>query len=138
MEFDTLFKDGKQTTDDPLKTLLEKMISSLYEQAKSKLPENGPFDVIYEREDVKEMSLGLSHLILKITSVGSGDNEKKRYLELAAVNYPNPYGAETVVGFGSTQDIIAKLKEEGLVDLLAKKVKSLADEIDYIESRPYG
>lgn len=101
-------------------------------------PEKGPFDVIYEREDVKEMRLGLSHLILKITSAGSGDNEKKRYLELAAVNYPSPYGATSVVGYGDTQDILARLKEEGLVDLLTKKVKSLADEIDYNESHPYG
>ena len=138
MEFDTLFKGEEQKTEDLLRALLEKMISSLYEQAKSKLPEKGPFDVIYEREEVKEMRLGLSHLILKITSVGSGDNEKRRYLELAAVNYPSPYGAESVVGYGYTPDILAKLKEEGLVDLLEKKVKDLADEIDYDEMHPYG
>ena len=137
MIFDT-FNGEEQKTEDLLRVLLEKMISSLYEQAKSKLPEKGPFDVIYEREEVKEMRLGLSHLILKITSVGSGDNEKRRYLELAAVNYPSPYGAESVVGYGYKQDILAKLKEEGLVDLLEKKVKYLADEIDYDEMHPYG
>jgi hypothetical protein len=42
------------------------------------------------------------------------------------------------VGYGDTQDILARLKEEGLVDLSTKKVKSLADEIDYNESHPYG
>ena len=138
MKFDTLFKGKKQETEDPLKTLLENMIGGLYEQAKSKLPEKGPFDVIYEREDVKEMRLGLSHLILKITSAGSGDNEKKRYLELAAVNYPSPYGATSVVGYGDTQDILARLKEEGLVDVLVKKVSKLAEDIDYEERHPYG
>lgn len=55
MKFDTLFKGEEQETEDLLRALLEKMISSLYEQAKSKLPEKGPFDVIYEREEVKEM-----------------------------------------------------------------------------------
>lgn len=60
MKFDILFKGKKQETEDPLRALLEKMISGLYEQAKSKMPEKGPFDVIYEREDVKEMRLGLS------------------------------------------------------------------------------
>ena len=76
------------------------------------MPEKGPFDVIYEREDVKEMRLGLSHLILKITSVGSGDNEKKRYLELAAVNYPSPYGATSVVGYGDTQDTLISFADK--------------------------
>lgn len=41
MEFDTLFKGEKLTTDDSLRTLLEKMIGGLYEQAKSKLAREG-------------------------------------------------------------------------------------------------
>lgn len=46
--------------------------------------------------------------------------------------------SESVVGYGYKQDILAKLKEEGLVDLLEKKVKYLADEIYYDEMHPYG
>ena len=121
-----------------LEELISKMIDSLQKQVVEKVPEYGTFDVVYEREDVSDLHIGLSHLILKVCNVQYVGRETERFLEFAAVNYPNPYGAETVVGFGSTQDIIAKLKEEGLVDLLAKKVKSLADEIDYIESHPYG
>jgi hypothetical protein len=93
---------------------------------------------VYEREDVSDLHIGLSHLILKVCNVQYVGRETERFLEFAAVNYPNPYGAETVVGFGSTQDILARLKEEGLVDVLVKKVSKLAEDIDYEERHPYG
>ena len=71
-------------------------------------------------------------------NVGVDGAEDKRYLDIAGVNYPSPYGCVSTIGYGYTKDIIAKLKEEGLVDLLEKKVKYLADEIDYDMRHPYG
>jgi len=121
-----------------LRDLLEKMITSLQKQVEEMVPETGKFEVVYEREEVKDMRLGLSHLILKVTAVGVKGEEDKRYLDIAGVNYPSPYGCVSTIGFGSKRDIIAKLKEEGLLDLLEKKVKYLADEIDYDERHPYG
>jgi len=121
-----------------LRDLLEKMITSLQKQVEEKVPETGTFEVVYEREEVKDMRLGLSHLILKVTAVGVKGEEDKRYLDIAGVNYPSPYGCVSTIGFGSKRDIIAKLKEEGLLDILEEKVKYLADEIDYDERHPYG
>jgi len=121
-----------------LEELISKMIDSLQKQVVEKVPEYGTFDVVYEREDVSDLHIGLSHLILKVCNVQYVGRETERFLEFAAVNYPNPYGAETVVGFGSTQDILARLKEEGLVDVLVKKVSKLAEDIDYEERHPYG
>ena len=121
-----------------LRDLLEKMIQSLQKQVEEKVPEAGKFEVVYEREEVKDMRLGLSHLILKVTAVGVKGEEDKRYLDFAGVNYPSPYGCVCTVGFGYKQDIIAKLKEEGLLDLLEKKVHYLAEEIYYDERHPYG
>lgn len=121
-----------------LRDLLERMVMSLLKQVEEKVPEKGAFDVVYEREEVSDLHLGLSHIILKVTNVGVKGSEDERYLDIAGVNYPSPYGCVSTIGYGYTKDIIAKLKEEGLVDLLEKKVKYLADEIDYDMRHPYG
>lgn len=121
-----------------LRALLEKMVLSLQKQVEEKVPETGIFEVVYEREEVSDLHFGLSHIILKVTNVGVKGSEDERYLDIAGVNYPSPYGCVSTIGFGYTKDIIAKLKEEGLVDLLEEKVKHLADEIDYDRRHPYG
>lgn len=114
-----------------LEELIRKMILSLQKQVVEKVPEYGTFDVVYEREDVSDLHIGLSHLILKVCNVQYVGRETERFLTFAAVNYPNPYGAETVVGFGSTQDILNRLKETTLLDTLVKKVTKLAQDIDF-------
>lgn len=117
---------------------MEKMVLGLQKQVEEKVPEKGVFEVVYEREEVSDLHLGLSHIILKVTNVGVKGSEDERYLDIAGVNYPSPYGCVCTVGFGYKQDIIAKLKEEGLLDLLEKKVHYLAEEIYYDERHPYG
>lgn len=121
-----------------MRTILEKMIVGLRKQVEEKLPEKGKFDVIYEREEVKGVYAGLSHVILKVSVPKYLGDEDLRYLELGAVNYPFPYGAECTMGCGSTQEILALLQEDGLVDKLFSKLKDLADDIDYEERHPYG
>ena len=121
-----------------LKVLLEKMVLGLRKQVSEKVPQQGLFNVVYEREDVKELHIGLSHLILKVSNVGVKGSEDKRYLELGAVNYPSPYGAESVMGIGFTQDILARLQEDSLLDDLVRKTHDLAEDISYEERHPYG
>ncbi len=121
-----------------LKALLEKMIQNLRKQVEEKVPEMGRFDVVYEREDVKDLHIGLSHLILKVSNVGVKGCEDKRYLQLGAVNYPSPYGAESVMGYGSTQDILTRLQEDSLLDDLVRKTHDLEEDIYYEERHPYG
>lgn len=113
-----------------MKELLEKMIVGLRRQVEEKVPDKGEFPVVYEREDVKKMVSGLSHLILKVSSVNVKGAEDKRYLELGAVNYPNPYGAESVVGLGSTQEVLALLNDDKLVDNLLERIPRLVNSID--------
>ena len=121
-----------------MKELLEKMILGLRKQVEEKVPEEGAFPVVYEREDVSEMKIGLSHLILKVTNVSLKGSENERFLELGAVNHPSPYGAECVVGYGTTQKILARLQEEGLLEELIEKVKKLAEDVKYEEMHPWG
>ncbi|MBQ7419320.1 MAG: hypothetical protein IJV17_01115 [Prevotella sp.] len=121
-----------------LEALLKKMISGLLKQVEEKVPEKGAFPVVYEREDVTEMKMGVSHVILKVSNVSSKGCEDERFLDLAVVNHPNPYGAESAVGFGSTQDILARLRGEELLEVLMKKVPKLADDIYDVEMHPYG
>lgn len=120
-----------------MKGLLEKMVTSLLKQVEEKVPETGDFDVVYERENVRERHIGLSHVILKVTAVKYGE-PYERYLELGAVNHPSPYGAETVIGFGNKQAILAKLQEPGIVDTLQEKLKKLIEDVEYEELHPYG
>ena len=121
-----------------LKDLLEKMIVGLRKQVEEKVPPKGIFPVVYEREDVSDMHIGLSHLILEVTNVGVPGHEDKRYLELGAVNHPSPYGAGCVMGYGSTQDILTRLQDVQLLDDLIKKVPKLIEDIEYEEMHPYG
>ena len=121
-----------------LKDLLEKMIVGLRKQVEEKVPPKGIFPVVYEREDVSDMHIGLSHLILEVTNVGVPGHEDKRYLELGAVNHPSPYGAGCVMGYGSTQDILTRLQDDQLLDDMMKKVPKLIEDIEYEEMHPYG
>ena len=66
------------------------------------------------------------------------DSENERYLEIAGVNDPYPYGAESVVGIGTKQDIMALLREDGFVYNLMGKVSQLAEDIKYAERHPKG
>ena len=121
-----------------MEELLRKMIKNLCKQVEEKVPGKGTFPIVYEREDVTKTIAGLSHLILKVTSVDLPGKEDKRYLELGAVNYPSPYGAECVVGHGTTQDILDQLQNYELLDKLMEKVSKLVEEIDYEERHPWG
>ena len=121
-----------------MKELLEKMIIGLRKQVAEKVPKEGSFPVVYEREDVSDMKIGLSHLIFKVTSVDLKDSKDKRFLELGAVNHPSPYGAECVIGYGSTQDIMNRLQDDGLLNELLKKVPRLIEDVDYEERHPWG
>lgn len=121
-----------------MKELLKKMVISLRKQVEEKVPEKGSFPMVYEREDVSEMRVGLSHLILKVTSMDLIGCEDERFIELGAVNYPSPYGAECSVGCGSTREILAQLQDDSLVDKLYYKVRGLSNDIDYDERHPYG
>lgn len=121
-----------------MKDLLKKMIIGLRKQVEEKVPEKGSFPVVYEREEVSEKIGGLSHLILKVTGLGTKGKEDKRFLDLGAVNCPSPYGAECGLGYGSTQDILARLQEDKLLDDIMAKIPILVDEIDYEERHPYG
>ena len=124
--------------EQALRTLLENMILGLQKQVEAKVPEKGKFDVVYERKDVSEMRLGLSHIILKVTVPDFSGDDDKRFLDLGAVNYPSPYAAACTIKYGTTQDILDRLHEDGLVDVLVEKVKYLSNEIYYDERHPYG
>lgn len=57
---------------------------------------------------------------------------------METIRVSSPYGALSTVGFGTTQDIVAKLREDNLLDTLERKTLKLADGIDYDECHPYG
>ena len=121
-----------------LEELLKKMIEDLRKQVVEKVPEHGLFDVVYEEYKNQDKRLNLSHILLKVSNTGVKGSEDKRYLEVAVLNYPNPYGAESVVGFGYTPDILARLQEDELLKVLMERVPQLARDVEYAEIHPYG
>ena len=108
-----------------METILKKMIEDLRKQVVEKVPEKGLFDVVYEEYKNTDKRLNLSHILLKVSNTGVKGSEDKRYLEVAVLNYPHPYGGESVVRLGSTQEILAKLQEANLAEELQKTIHRL-------------
>ena len=77
-------------------------------------------------------------LILKVINVPLEGHVDERYLELGAVNHPSPYGAEHMLGYGTTKEILTRLHEDGLLDEMMKKVPMLIADIEYEEMHPWG
>jgi hypothetical protein len=133
---DEAFDEVESKDGDKIYELLKRMIIMLRRLVEQKVPEKGEFPEVYVRETVFGMNIGLSHLILKVTHLKDSENE--RYLEIAGVNDPYPYGAESVLGCGTKQNILAQLQEDGLVYELMQKVEKLAEDIKYAERHPHG
>ena len=122
-----------------MEELTRKMIQDLLKQVLEKVPKKGSFPVVYERYENPDKRYNLTYIILKVSAVPSqvDETETERYLEIAAVWYPHAYGAEKVVGFGTTEDIIKRLQETELfgkvmdsIPLLAHSIQDTAREME--------
>ena len=115
-----------------MEKLIRKMIQDLLKQILEKVPQKGSFPVVYERYENLDKRFNLTHIILKVTEVPPeiDKTETERYLEIAAVRYPQAYGAEKVVGFGTTDDIIKRLQEKELFDKIMACIPDLAQDIE--------
>ncbi|MBR3080240.1 MAG: hypothetical protein IKH01_10610 [Prevotella sp.] len=113
-----------------MEELIKKMIHDLFKQVLEKVPQKGSFPVVYERYENPDKSYNLTHIILKVTAVPVKGSEDERYLEIAAVSYPHAYGAERVVGFGTTEDIIKRLQEIELFEKIMESIPCLARDIE--------
>ena len=115
-----------------MEELIRKMIQDLLKQILEKVPKKGSFPVVYERYENPDKRFNLTHIILKVTEVPPeiDKTETERYLEIAAVRYPQAYGAEKVVGFGTTDDIIKRLQEKELFDKIMACIPDLDQDIE--------
>jgi hypothetical protein len=113
-----------------MEELIKKMIHNLLKQVFEKVPKKGSFPVVYERYENPDKRYNLTHIILKVTAVPVKGAEDERYLEIAAVRYPQAYGAESVVGFGTTDDIIKRLQDKELFDKILSTIPRLARDIE--------
>lgn len=105
---------------------IRKMITSLQEQVKEKVPEKGTFPMVYEKYENTGQKAP-THVILKVTEVKVVGSEEKRYLILAVLDMPNPYGCERVIGYGSTQKIINILdnQDDGLLEEIMEAIPEM-------------
>lgn len=115
-----------------MEELIRKMIQDLLMQVFEKVPKKGSFPVVYERYENPDKRYNLTHIIIKITAVSPeiDKTETERFLEIAAVLYPQAYGAEKVVGFGTTDDIIKRLQEKEMFDIIMASIPDLALDIE--------
>jgi len=104
---------------------IRKMIACLQEQVKEKVPEKGTFPVVYEKYE-NTGKKAPTHVLLKVTEVPVKGSEDKRYLILAVLDMPNPYGCERVIGYGSTHEIINILDNQD-DDLLEEIMKAIPE-----------
>lgn len=113
-----------------MEELIKKMIQDLLKQVLEKVPQKGNFPVVYERYENLDKRYNLTHVILKVTAVQVKGAENERYLEIAAVRYPQAYGAESVIGFGTTDDIIKRLQDKELFDKILSTIPRLVRDIE--------
>ena len=112
--------------------LIKKMVADLLARAEREVPEYGDFKIVYEEFKNPDKSLLATDFMLKITKPPKNveGHEKKRYLELVAYNLPSPYIAEKVLKYGTKEEILAKLKEDGLTEVIKEKLIRLSKDLE--------
>ena len=124
--------NGLEKGVEKMDELVKKMVADLKNKAKDRnnVPSKGPFDVVWEEFENPDKSLNATHFLLKISVPKVKGAEDKRYLEVAAVKRGSQYGAESVIGLGSTQEIVDKLSEQGIEQILKEKFIKLAKSLE--------
>ena len=119
---------------EKMEELVKKMVSDLKIKAKdkTKVPVKGEFDVVWEEFENPDKSLSATHFLLKISVPKVPGAEDKRYLEAAAVKRGSQYGAECVICLGSTQEVLDKLNEQGIEQIIKEKFIKLAKGLEDI------
>jgi len=115
-----------------MKELVRKMIRELKELVIVQVPEVGDFEIVYAEFENPDKSFNVTHWKLKVTHPPKSiePTETERYLELVAYNLPNPYIAESVVGFGDKQEILNVLQDEdALISKILKKMPNLSRDL---------
>lgn len=111
-----------------MKEQIQIMIDNLYQQVKDKVPAEGEFPVVFEEYKVEDKKVDASHILLKVSHASLEKTGKERFLDLAVLNYPSPYGAESTVRFGTTEDILRELQSPALLeDILTKLPRLISD-----------
>lgn len=114
--------------------LIKKMVDDLLARAEREVPEYGDFKIVYEEFKNPDKSMIATDFMLKITKPPKEieGHEKQRYLELVAYNVPSPYIAEKIIGHGTKEDILNKLKEEDLCKVIKEKLIKLSRDLEDI------
>lgn len=124
----TTVEKGAEKMDE----LIKKMITDLKKQVKEKVIPVGDFDVVWEEFENPDKALSATHFLLKVSPTGVKGAEEKRYLEAAAIIRGGQYGSESVLALGSKQEILDKLNEHGLDQIIKQKFISLAKGLENI------
>lgn len=117
-----------------LEESVKKMIRDLRERVANEVPDEGEFKIVYEQFPNPDKGLNVTDIMLKITKPPKNivGHERKRYLELVLYRLPSPYICESVVGHGSKADIIAKLYDDNLSQIILEKIPKMARDLDDI------
>ena len=107
-----------------MEELVKKMVCDLRKRVANEVPDEGEFKIIYEEFPNTDKRLDITDIMLKITKPPKciEGHARKRYLELVLYKLPSPYICESIVGRGSKADIIAKLDDANLPQLLIEKI----------------
>lgn len=121
----TPIKQGANMLDE----LIKNMVEELKVKAKD-VPEFGKFDEIWSEFENKDTAIDATHCILKISPVKYVGAETERFLKVAAIKRDSQYGAESVLGFGTTKEVVDKLNERGIEQVIKEKFIKLAKDLE--------
>ena len=113
---------------------IKKMVEDLLKRAEREVPEYGEFKNVSEEFKNPDKTLFVTDFKLRITKPPKNieGHETRRYLELAAYNFPSPYVAERVICAGTKDEIIAELKNPDLCAKIKEKCAKLSDDLSSI------
>jgi hypothetical protein len=109
--------------------LIKKMVDELRIKAKD-VPPLGEFETVWTEFENKDKAIDATHCLLKISTPGVKGAENERYLEVAAIKRGTRYGAQSVIGYGTTKDIQNKLNEQGIEQIIKDKFLQLSRDLE--------
>lgn len=109
-----------------IKKVADALIEGLIARA-NEIPEKGDSVFVYNKIDASEIYGEGWCFALNVRWV---KDLHEYFMELAAYNFPDPYKCDLLVGMGTKQDILNRLRDPNLAEEIAKEIPNLKQNLE--------
>ena len=120
---------------EKMENLIKEAINNLLLRAEREVPEYGSFSKVSEKFKNIDESLITDKYVLEIVMPPKDveNYQKKRALKILATKPNCDSSVEMILAIGSKEDILAKLKDSGLVELIKEKSSDLSYNLEDVK-----